>query len=396
MPAEDRSYDAHMVDTSGRISLRDRTRDDLYQLISSGGDITRPDLIELTGMSRSTINHAVGRLLADGRIVESEVEVKGRGSGSGRPATKLVAVASGAPVGGIDFGHNHIQVAVADSLGRPLGERSLEVDVDLRAQQAMKIAANLLGELVWEHSLSALASVVAGIPGPLDRATGVVKSPTILSGWVELAPAAELQRLVNAPVRVENDAVLGAYGELKRGSGRARSAFLYVKASHGIGASIVIDGKPYRGATGLAGEIGHTKLPGRTESCRCGNRGCLEAVVSVQQIREQIAHTHPTMDPLSIDLREASDEIIGRILNEAGRTLGGVLATLCDLLNPEAVIIGGELGAAAPRFLDGVAASIERHAQPATAAAVEVTPAELGVRAELVGALELAAVAAPR
>lgn len=385
-----------MVDTSGRISARERTREDLYALISGAEDLTRPDLIERTGMSRSTINNAVGRLLADGRVVESDAESKGRGSGSGRPATKLVAVASGAAVGGIDFGHNHIQVAVADSLGRPLGERSVEVDVDLRADQSMQIAARLLGELQWEHSTGELSSVVAGIPGPLDQTTGLVKSPTILSGWVELAPADELRRVLKVPVKVENDAVLGAYGELRRGSGRSHSTFLYVKASHGIGASIVIDGKPFRGATGLAGEIGHTNLPGRTESCRCGNRGCLEAVVSVQQIRQQVEHTHPSIDPASVDLRDSADEITKRILNEAGRTLGGVLATLCDLLNPEAVIIGGELGEANARFIDGIASSIERYAQPATAAVARVIPASLGVRAELIGALELAAAAVVR
>lgn len=100
---------------------------------------------------------------------------------------------------------------------------------------------------------------------------------------------------------------------------------LYIKASHGIGAGLVIDGKPYTGATGLAGEIGHTHLSGRTELCRCGNRGCLEAVVSVQSLLEQVAHTRPNVDPDSITLNVLDDTITHRILNEAGRTLGGVL-----------------------------------------------------------------------
>jgi predicted NBD/HSP70 family sugar kinase len=247
----------------------------------------------------------------------------------------------------------------------------------------------MMRELREEHSLATLSNVVAGIPGPLDSRSGLVKSPTILSGWVQLAPAIELQRLLDVPVRVENDAVLGAYGELNRGAGRPFEDFLYVKASHGIGASVIIGRKTYRGATGLAGEIGHINLPGRTESCRCGNRGCLEAVVSVTEIRHQIAHSHPNSAP--IDFRVDPDEITTRILNEAGRTLGNVLAVLCDLLNPGALIVGGELGEAGHPFIDGVCASIDRRSQPATAAAVEVLPAALGVRAELVGALELAA-----
>lgn len=379
-----------------RHSLRDRTREDLYNLICAHSNVTRPMLMEITSFSRSTVNHAVGQLLSDGRIVEAELVTKGRGSGSGRPATQLIAVASGDPVAAIDFGHNHIQVAVADALGQSLGEKFLRVDVDVLATRSMDLAAALIEDLRREHSLGRFASVVAGIPGPLDARTGLVRSPTILSSWVELAPAAELERRLGVAVHVENDAVLGAYGELHRGAGSGLSNFLYVKASHGIGASVIIAGQPYKGATGLAGEIGHTHLAGHTESCRCGNRGCLEAVISVQSIRDQIAHAHPQVDPSSIDLTAHPDEVTARILNEAGRTLGGVLASLCDLLNPEALIIGGELGAAAPQLIDGIAASIQRHSQPGTAASLRIVPAELGVRAELVGALEMAAAAVRR
>lgn len=384
-------YGSPMAATYERTSPRDRTREDLFQLIRAREEVTRTEIVELTGMSRSTVNNAIGRLLAEGRVTETEMQAKGPGSGSGRPATGLKAVATGAPVAAIDFGHNHIHVALADALGRALGDERVTLDVDLRATDAMDIGADLLGKLREEHGVDRLSSLVAGIPGPLDARTGLVRSPTILSSWVGLAPAQELERRIGAPVIVQNDAMLGAYGELKAGAGRHHRSFLYIKASHGIGAGLVIDGKPYAGATGLAGEIGHTHLSGRTELCRCGNRGCLEAVVSVQSLLEQVAHTRPNADPGSITLMALDDTITHRILNEAGRTLGGVLAGLCNLLNPDALIIGGELGATGTPLLDGVASSIQRHTQPATAAAMEILPASLGVRAELTGALQLAA-----
>jgi len=379
-----------------QFSPRERTREDLYRLIRTSEEITRSDLVEATGLSRSTVNHAISRLLADGLITETEPRTKGPGSGSGRPATKLSAVAVGAHVAGIDFGHNHIYVAVADGLGRTVGEERIELDVDLQASDAMDVAVDLLARLRRTHRIDGLGSVVAGIPGPLDTATGLVQSPTILSSWVGLSPADELGERLGTTVHVENDAVLGAYGELTRGAGRHYANFLYVKASHGIGASLVIGGVPYRGATGIAGEIGHTHLPGQTQMCRCGNRGCLEAVVSVDSIREQIAHTHPTLDAATLGLTTVRDAITERILNEAGRTLGGVLADLCNLLNPEAVVVGGELGDAGPSLIEGVQASITRHAQPATAAVLEVVPAALSTSAELVGALQLAASVVPR
>src|SRR5437764_1461037 len=122
------------------VSPRLRTREDLYELICTG-ELTRSELVERTGLSRSTVNQAVTRLLATGRISVGDVAAKGPGSGSGRPAARLRAISIGAPVAGIDFGHNHVYVAVADALGRPLGHAETYVDVDLNATSAMDAAA---------------------------------------------------------------------------------------------------------------------------------------------------------------------------------------------------------------------------------------------------------------
>ena len=180
------------------------------------------------------------------------------------------------------------------------------------------------------------------------------------------------------------------------GPAAATSTSCTSRRPEGSARASVLGGAPYKGATGLAGEIGHTQLPGHTELCRCGNRGCLEAVVSVRSVREQIAHTHPGIETSSVAIDQFDDAIAERILNEAGRTLGRPLADMCNLLNPSALIIGGELGAAGRALIDGVEASVRRHAQPATAAAIEILAAELGVRAELTGALQLAVSLASR
>ena len=373
------------------------TREELFDLIREHGQLTRPGLSALTGIPRSTVNQSLEQLFREGRIVEVDAEAKQPGSGRGRPATVVRAVAPGAAVAAVDFGHHHVNVAIGDALGDVVGVEAVDLDVDLHASAALDLAAELLTRLRREHDVAELAAVVAGIPGPLDLQTGRVCSPTILSGWVGLAPAAELETRIGTPVHVENDAILGAYGELLRGAGRGYGDFLYVKASHGIGAGIVIGGQPYRGGTGLAGEIGHTLLPGHSELCRCGNRGCLEAVVSVPSVRAQIAHTRPGSDPATLDLTSLDgDPIATRVLGAAGRTLGQALADLANLLNPTAIIIGGELGSTDGPLVDGVRDAIRLHAQPATAEAVEVLPAALGNRAELTGGLQLAALYAAR
>jgi predicted NBD/HSP70 family sugar kinase len=374
-----------------RSTPRDRTRDEVLALIRSSGELTRGELVELTGLARSTVNHAVGRLLTDGTVVESEIEAKGPGSGSGRPGTKLRPAPAGTYVAGVDFGHCHVHCAIADGGGPVVAESRAEFPVDLDAVGALDAASEMLTNLQKDNGIARLDAVAVGVPGPLNVRTGLVSSPTILSGWVGLAPVEELNRRLGVPVRAENDAFVGAFGELRFGVGRGIDDFLYVKVSHGIGACPVIAGQPYHGATGVAGEIGHTQLSGHNELCRCGQRGCLEAVVSIDTVRQQIAHSHPALDMETVTLSSLDDLVTRRILEEAGRTLGRVLAELCTLLNPAAVILGGELGTAGPAFVEGVKSSIHRFVPPAVAAAVEVVPASLGVRAELTGTLALAA-----
>ena len=379
-----------MSPSTGRPTLRDRTRDEVYELIRGSRDLTRSALVERTGLPSSTIGHAVSRLIAEGRIVETSGSSKGPGSGSGRPGAILNAVATGARTGAIDFGHRHFIVALGDDMGNVLDEVTVSLNVDAAPSRGLDEAARSLSELCDRHGVGSLAGVVAGVPGPIEQSTGLVCSTTTLSNWAGIAPAKELEQRLAVPAVVYNDANLGAVGELHHGAGRGHRDFLYIKASHGIGAGVVASGQLYQGGAGFAGEIGHIIISGRPELCRCGNRGCLEAVVSVPSVKEQLSHTHPHLDPYSIDLAELNDPISARLLNETGRTLGAVLAGLCDLLNPTVLVIGGELGSSGAALIDGVRASVNRFAQPSTSSAIQVAAAELGRRAEIVGAVQLA------
>ena len=380
-----------MSQPAGRMSLRDRTREEIFQIISSGHDLSRAALCERTGLPSSTIGHAVARLLAEGRISESPAPSKGPGSGSGRPASLLNAVASTLRTGAIDFGHQHLRVALGDDAGNVLEEMVVRLDVDQSPARGLEVAARTLSDLAAQHGVKQLACVAAGVPGPIEATTGLVCSTTTLSNWSGMLPARELEDRLGVPALVRNDASIGALGELRNGAGRGHRDFLYVKAAHGVGAGLVTNGELYQGGAGFAGEIGHIIIPGRPELCRCGNRGCLEAVVSVPTVKQQILHTHPQLDADQLDMSSLDDPITMRILNEVGRTLGAVLANLCDLVNPTLLVIGGELGTSGTALIEGVRASLRRFAQPATTQVLEVVPASLGRRAEIVGAVQLAA-----
>jgi len=371
------------------VSVRNQTSGDVFRLILARRAATKAEIAQATGLASSTVTHALNRLIGDGYIAK-EVGLARRDAARGRPSDVFRPIPTGRHTAAIDFGHGHIRVALGNDLGDALGETVVPMNVDIEANEAMDVGADCVRDLKSKYRVADLSCVVAGIPGPLDQETGVVCSATILSSWVGLVPALELGNRLGAPVHVENDAALGAYGELVDGAGRGHQDFVYVKASHGIGAGLVLKGDLFKGAGGLAGEIGHTRLPNRNELCRCGNRGCLEAVISVDSITSQIIHTHPHLAAGVATIGDNNDPVTSRLLESAGRTLGAVLAPFCNLLNPSALILGGELGAHSIPLLEGVRLAINNDAQPAIAAGVSVLAAELGSRAELVGGLRLA------
>lgn len=363
-----------------------RTRQLLLTMIRDTAPITRSDLTRLSGLSRSAVAAAVQRLLDDGLVTESTAVPTGRG----RPATLLRPRAPDGVLVGIDFGHDHVALAVADAHGRVLAEGREQVDVDTRSSDALDTAVRLFEEQLRSACVDrrSVRAVVAAIPGPLDARSGQVQSATILSSWVGMAPAELLAERLQVPVHLGNDAELGALGELSFGAGRGIADLLYVKASHGIGAGLVLGGRLYQGATGIAGEIGHTQIDSAGDQCRCGQRGCLEAMVSTSVVRKQLQVSGFTVAESAWGLAEVARDPVGaRVLTEAGRHLGRVVADICNCLNPGRVVLGGQLGAAGEPFATGVRESVSRYAQPAISAAADIRPAELGPRAELMGTL---------
>ncbi|WP_311733226.1 ROK family protein [Terracoccus luteus] len=147
-----------------------------------------------------------------------------------------------------------------------------------------------------------------------------------------------------------------------------------VKLSDGLGASLVLNGSPYGGASGLAGEIGHTQVSGDAGPwCRCGNRGCHETLVSASFVHDLLRDHPMSVQDGAFPLRDAADHpAIARFVTEAGRTLGRALADVCNRLNPSGIVLGGQLGTADAPLVDGVREAIQRYSQPSTAEGVHV------------------------
>ena len=373
-------------------ALRERNRMRVVDALRRSGTATRSELARATGLSRTTVATLLGDLQARGLVVETAVDDT-RAGGRGRPPALLRLDASAGTVLGIDFGHRHVRVGVADLSSTPLAERSAPVEVDTEATQALDLAADLVAAVLDDAGISRDRVVGAGmgVPGPFDRRRHVINSATILPGWVGRDPAAELQRRIGVHVEVDNDANLGALGEHRFGAGRGLTDAVYVKLATGIGSGLILRGALHRGATGIAGELGHVQVQPDGVVCNCGGRGCLQTVASVPTLLDAARAAHGrdlTLQGL-VELVAAGDFGVRRIVGEAGRAVGRVLSDLCNLVNPEAIIVGGDLSAAGEPLLAGIREAIDRHALPGAAEAVEVRPATLGERAEVLGALAL-------
>jgi predicted NBD/HSP70 family sugar kinase len=379
--------------TEGSLAwLRDRNRERVVGVLRERGRISQADIARVTGLSRTTVHTLVSELKVSGLVQEIEVGVSDvRG---GRPAMQLTLRRSSLAVVGIDFGHSHVQVAVADIAHNVLAERRCDLDVNHHAREALDTSASMVDEVLAEARVERKSVVGAGIgiPGPVDRARGTVGSASILPGWTGLRIGSEMQERLGIPVEIENDANLGALAELTWGAGRECSNFAYIKAATGIGAGLVIDGRLLHGVTGTAGEIGHTTLDESGALCYCGNRGCLETKASGPAIIQLVGLLNGEVPSLAqiVELAVAGDLRCRRAISDAGHEIGVAVAGLCNLINPERVIVGGLLSRTGEVLLQPMRESIRRHAVQAAAESLDVRPAVFVERAELLGSLALA------
>jgi predicted NBD/HSP70 family sugar kinase len=376
-------------------ALREANRLRVIDALRHEGSASRTDLVRITGLSRTTITTLVGDLQDRGLVVELQEDAADRPErpGRGRPPVLLRLAPSAGAALGLDFGHRHVRVAVADLSSTVLAERRIEVDVDVAAATALDAAAELVEEVLREAGVerSQVVGAGMGLPGPIDRRTGTVGSSVILPGWAGLHAGDELARRIDFHVEVDNDAKLGALAESSLGAGRGMQDIVYVKISSGIGSGLVLGGRLHHGATGIAGEIGHVQVRADGAVCRCGNRGCLETVASGPALLNLLRPAHDESLTLAgmLELAAAGDLGTQRVINDAGRAIGQALGDLCNSLNPAMIVVGGDVSAAGAPLLDGIRETVDRYAQPGAAQAVTVTRGVLGERAEVLGALTL-------
>jgi predicted NBD/HSP70 family sugar kinase/DNA-binding transcriptional ArsR family regulator len=391
-------------------ALRAGNRARVVALLREHGEMTQAAVARAAGLSPATVSSIIRELRETGTVDAVDTSAGRAGAdqrgddrsargrrgvgrrGVGRRGLSLALRPAAGYAVGIDFGHRHLRVLVADLAHTVVAEASRPLPGNHTAAEGIAAAVYMVRAALRQAGTdtAAVVGVAMGLPGPIDASTGIVTSATILPGWVGVAVAERMQAELDLPVQVDNDANLGALAELVWGAGQGCADLLYLKVATGVGAGLVLRGRLYRGAFGTAGEIGHTTIDENGPVCRCGNRGCLEMYAGAGALAELLHQSGPTLDPSElVELADSGDLACRRVIADAGRVLGVAVANVCNVICPERVVVGGALATAGDLLLEPMRASLRRVAVGPVNRRTNVLAGVLGQRTQVLGAVAL-------
>ncbi|ANG86802.1 transcriptional regulator [Microbacterium aurantiacum] len=349
--------------------------------------MTQVELAGSTGLSPATVSNIVKELTASGLLHTSFT------SRSGRRATLVSLARQVGLVAGVHFSSRHLRIAIADATRTTVTQTTLPLPLDHRHDAELDRLSLLLGDMMESlgGSVTDLLAVGLALPAPIDPRTGMVSTPGLLRGWEGVDVAESLTSRIGRPVHVDSEANLGGLAEAREGAGRASRSSVFIRIGHTISAGIIVDGDLFRGVNGKAGQIGHVTLDENGPICRCSNRGCLETYAAGPALLS-LFPPGEGMQRLGdlLQAAESGDGSSRRVIADAGRHIGVAAASLCNLFDPELIIVGGELGLAGELLMAPMRHSLERTALASADGLPEIVEASFGEWAETRGAIATA------
>jgi glucokinase-like ROK family protein len=344
------------------------------------------------------VSEIANTLLATGLVAEA-----GDGpSRGGRRPILLEFQDDAHTVLGVDVGATHVSVILTDLRGQVLTWEHLDHPVRTDPEGTEALIRSLCDRCLSrsEGARKRLLGLGVAVPSPVDPRNPDRLSDVVLPDWRGHRVLERLESFYGVPVLVDNDANLGALAEHWWGAGRGVEDFAYIKVGTGVGSGHMIRGEIYRGATGVAGEIGHLAIDPSGQPCVCGNRGCLATLVGSKALEERARTLLPDYpdSPLNgtsvtiMAIEDAAledDPLAMTIVGEAAHNLGTAVAGVLNLMNPATVILGGSLSRLGERLLVPLRESVLRRTLVSSVAASEIRTSELGAQAIAVGAATL-------
>jgi glucokinase len=298
-------------------------------------------------------------------------------------------------IGAVDIGGTKLALGVVDDDGRVIEKAEVPTDVARGFDHAMREISTLLCGCAQRAGVK-LHGIGIGCTGQVDAVTGMLGEVHNLPGWKGGNPVFSLSREFGVSVALENDADAAALGELYWGSGKSHMPMIYVTVGTGIGVSVILDGKIYRGAGQCHPEIGHQMIDPSGPLCSCGARGCWESLGSGPAIVAWIESNAPKSYALEgLTAREAcgravaGDEWARRAVERTGYYLALGLANLVNIFAPQTIVLGGSVMKSAPLFLPRIQQVVRENCQLVPHEQIEITLASLGHEVGLIGAAQV-------
>lgn len=372
----------------------------VLELLRKHGPLSRAELGDRSGLSRTTLHDIVAGLVGNGSVVAGtpHVEVRKRG----RPVEKLSLNPTAGEVVGIDFARRAVHVAAVNFAHEVISSASEAHAADLSWPERIDIAGRLLATSATGSSVGPVDSGQSGAPGAVHldalSAIGVGVVGPITDPGSENARAQGidglpdlLRKQFGVPVLLDNNTRLAALAEAVWGAAADSSDVLYLRLSHGVGGGLVVGGTLHRGRNGLSGEFGHITVDPAGRPCECGGTGCLETRASLDAVLHRYREAGGRADDLPglLDAAAAGEPSALDVLERVGTDVGGVLAAVCHAVGPGVIVVGGELAEAGPALLEPVERALRQQLMPLARQHVDVRRATLGEPGSALGGIAL-------
>lgn len=368
---------------------------------SSG--ISRAELAQQCGFSRSKANTAVAALVERGMLDETGPQAS---SGGRRPETLLLSSSMGV-LAAINLGASSLDVALFAPDMTELAYHAEPIEVRDGPGVVLPRVREILRDLRKRCNIRSeqVIGIGMGVPGPVEFGSGLLVAPPIMPGWEGFSIREYLREEYHAPAFIDNDVNAMAIGELWRLQ-RKLPNFIVVKIGTGIGCGIVCNGMIYRGTNGSAGDVGHICVDPAGERCHCGNQGCVEIMAAGPAIARmateaanagksaalaQILASNGVITPEDVGQASRGGDVASNaIIKLSGKLIGQMLASAVNFFNPSHVFIGGGISHIGPLFLASIRQSVYQRSLALSTRHLEILYAPLGDRAGVIGCAAMA------
>ncbi len=371
-----------------------RSRDSVLERFLKGGPVPRGDLAGQTALSPATVIRVTQNLI-DERVLR---EREGEARGVGRPSPLLELNPGFASVLGVSLSMSQVRAVITDLHGEVLSEISQPLDTRQGQAGILDALRLTLKQILKGRSKRGprLAQAVVAMPGPFDHARGLSTSYPRISDWADVPIRSLVEDWTKLPVDLAGYMHAMALAEQISEQGQASDHLLCVEIEENISMGAIVGGEVLSGFSGNAGELGHITIEPEGPRCYCGNRGCLEKLVSCKAVEEEVNENASFVDATRGSKRVSFQDVVAlaqdghpfavRLLRDKARLLGTGLAAAVNLFNPEKLILGGRFFEAGAYVLEPLRETLNARAVTNSAQRLTIARSSLNHRASALGA----------